>query len=139
MTSHQKITIIGKLGRDPEMRYTPSGQAVTSFSVAVSEEYTAASGEAVKKTAWFRITTWGKQAESCNKYLKKRSLVYVEGRMDFDPATGGSKVFVKKDGTSGAALEVVASSVKFLTPKSESGEVPQSDSGGSSEEDEVPF
>ena len=139
MASLQKIILIGNLGRDPEMRYTPSGQAVTNFSIAVTEQYTAASGDEIKKTAWFRIATWGKLAENCNKFLKKGSSVYVDGRMDFDPATGGAKIFVKKDGTSSAVFEVVASSVKFLTPKSESGEVPQSDSGGAPVEEDIPF
>ncbi len=69
--SFHTIIITGNLGRDPEMRYTPSGQAVTSFSVAQNDSYTNSNGEKVKRTLWFRVTAWGKQAETCNQYLKK--------------------------------------------------------------------
>src|SRR6185369_14782291 len=71
------IIIVGNVGKDPEMRYTPSGQAVTSFSVATNRQYTTGSGEQVKETIWFRVTTWGKQAEVCNQYVKKGSKVLV--------------------------------------------------------------
>ena len=73
---YQKLIIIGNLGRDPEMRYTPDGKAVTTFSVAASRRY----GEK-EETAWFRVSVWGKQAESCNQYLQKGSKVLVEGRL----------------------------------------------------------
>ncbi len=73
------IIIVGNLGKDPEMRYTPSGQAVTSFSVATSRKYTSSNGEQVNETIWFRVSAWGKQAEVCNQYLKKGSKVLVEG------------------------------------------------------------
>lgn len=115
--SYQKIIITGNLGREPEMRYTPSGQAVTSFSVAVNETYTNNNGEKVKKTIWFRVTTWGKQAEICNQYLKKGQQVLVEGRMNADPATGGPKVFTRQDGTAGSSFEITAQTVRFLSSR----------------------
>ena len=85
------LIVVGNLGRDPEMRYTPSGQAVTSFSVATSRQYTSSNGQLVKETVWFRVSAWGKQAETCNQYLKKGSKVLVEGRLSPDQATGGAK------------------------------------------------
>ena len=86
---YQHITIVGRLGRDPEMRYTPSGQAVTSFNVATDRQYTDANGQKVKETTWFRVSVWGKQAETTNQYLKKGSMVLVDGRLTPDPKTGG--------------------------------------------------
>ena len=76
-----KMLVIGNLGRDPEMRYTPSGQAVTNFSVATSYRYTTADGESREETEWFNVSVWGRQAESCNQYLSKGRKVYVEGRL----------------------------------------------------------
>lgn len=111
---YQTIIIVGYLGCDPEMRYTPSGQAVTSFSVAVNEQYANASGEKVKKTIWFRVSAWGKQAEICNQYLKKGSKVLVEGRLSADE-TGSPKIYKKGNGESGANFEVTSSTVRFLS------------------------
>ena len=135
-----KVMIIGNLGRDPEMRYTPSGQPVTSFSVATNRQYTANSGETVKETIWFRVTTWGKTAEVCNQYVKKGSKVLVEGRLTPDVATGGPKVFTRQDGTTGASYEVSAQTVRFLSPKGEAAvpgaeEAPEAGAGG----EEIPF
>lgn len=110
---HQTLILIGNVGKDPEMRYTPSGQAVTSFSLATTHQYTS-NGERVKETTWFRVNVWGKSAEAVNQYVKKGSKVYVEGRLVADKATGGPKVWQKQDGTSGASFDVTASSVKFL-------------------------
>ena len=81
MVSMNKITIIGHLGRDPEMRYTPQGAAVTDFSVATSRRYTDNTGERREETDWFRVSAWRQLAELCNQYLQKGSLVYVEGRL----------------------------------------------------------
>lgn len=118
---YQHITIVGRLGRDPEMRYTPSGQAVTSFNVATDRQYTDANGQKVKETTWFRVSVWGKQAETTNQYLKKGLLVLVDGRLTPDPKTGGPRVWKRQDGTEGASFEISASSVRFLSPRSESG------------------
>lgn len=108
------LIVVGNLGKDPEMRFTPSGQAVCSFSVATSRQYSGANGEQVKETIWMRISTWGKTAEACNQYLKKGSKVLVEGRLTPDKATGGPRIWTKSDGTSGASFEITASNVRFL-------------------------
>ncbi len=118
---YQNIIIVGNLGKDPEMRYTPSGQPVTSFSVATSRQYTGNNGQVVKETTWFRVTAWGKQAEVCNQYLKKGSKVLVEGRLTPDPNTGGPRVWTKQDGTPGASFEITASTVRFLSSRDEGG------------------
>lgn len=146
---YQSLTIVGNLGRDPEMRYTPSGQAVTSFSVATSRQYTSNSGEQVKETVWFRVTTWGKQAETCNQYLKKGSKVLVEGRLTADPATGCPRVYTTNSGENRSSFEVSASTVRFLSSNSESGgdfsgggnRSSEATSGfvGAPDEDEIPF
>jgi single-strand DNA-binding protein len=113
------LIVVGNLGRDPEMRYTPSGQAVTSFSVASSRQYTSSNGQLVKETVWFRVSAWGKQAETCNQYLKKGSKVLVEGRLSPDQATGAPKTFTRKDGTTGASYDVTAVTVRFLSSRTE--------------------
>jgi single-strand DNA-binding protein len=120
--SFHTIIITGNLGRDPEMRYTPSGQAVTSFSVAQNDSYTNSNGEKVKRTLWFRVTAWGKQAETCNQYLKKGAMVLVEGRLTADPATGNPRIWSGQDGQARASFEVSAQTVRFLSSRSESTE-----------------
>lgn len=115
---YQSLTFVGRLGRKPEMRYTPSGQAVTSFSVATDHKYTSASGEQVKETTWFRVSVWGKQAEACNQYLDKGSMVLVEGRLTPDKETGAPRIW-EKDGKSATSFEVNASTVRFLSSKSD--------------------
>ncbi len=119
---YHTIIIVGNVGRDPEMRYTPTGQAVTSFSVATNRQYTASNGEQVKETIWFRVTTWGKMAEICNQYLKKGTKVLVEGRLAPDRNTGGPRIWTRQDGTVGASYEVTANTVRFLSPRQEEGE-----------------
>src|SRR3972149_5148080 len=114
---YHTIIIVGNLGKDPEMRFTPSGQAVTSFNVATSRQYTDGKGQKVKETIWFRVSVWGNQAETCNEYLRKGSKVLVEGRLTADAATGGPRVFTRQDGTTGASFEVSASTVRFLSGK----------------------
>ena len=119
---YHTIIIVGNVGKDPEMRYTPSGQAVTSFSVATNRQYSASNGEQVKETIWFRVSTWGKQAEVCNQYVKKGSKVLIEGRLTPDKNTGGPRIWTKQDGTSGASFEVTASTVRFLSSRQETAE-----------------
>jgi single-strand DNA-binding protein len=135
------IIIVGNLGRDPEMRYTPAGQAVTSFPVASSRKYTNNNGEQVKETIWFRVTVWGKQAETCNQYLKKGRPVLVEGRLQPDPATGGPRIWDKKDGGHGASFEVTAASIRFLASRGEEGGegITQDEPPHMINEDEIPF
>lgn len=115
------IIIVGNLGKDPDMRYTPSGQAVTTMSVATSRKYKNNNGEDVKETIWFRVKAWGKQGETCNQYLKKGSKVLVEGRLQADPATGNPRIYTRQDGSSGTSFEVNATNIQFLSPKSDDG------------------
>jgi len=140
---YQSTTIAGNLGRDPEMRYTPAGKAVTNFNVATGRQYTGADGNQVKETVWFRVTTWGKTAEACNQYLKKGQKVLVEGRLNCDPATGGPVVFAKKDGTSGASFEITANVVRFLSSKEDgpahANEAPAQSNDGWPSGSDVPF
>ena len=110
----QTLILIGNLGKEPEMRYTPSGQPVTTLSVATNRRYSGANGQPVKETAWFRVTVWGKQAETCNQFLHKGSKVLVEGRLTPDPDTGGPRVW-ENNGKHGASYEVTASTVRFLS------------------------
>jgi single-strand DNA-binding protein len=121
MTYHTVI-LVGNLGRDPEMRYTPAGQPVTNFSIAVNDDYTNNNGERIKRTIWVRVSAWGKQAENCNQYLKKGSKVLVEGRLTADAATGGPRIWTKQDGTSGSSFEVSAQTVRFLSSRSDTAE-----------------
>ena len=122
---YQKLIIIGNLGRDPEQRFTPNGDPVTTFSVATSRKY----GDK-DETTWFRVSVWGKQAESCNQYLHKGSKVLVEGRLRPDES-GNPTVFQRKDGSWGASYEVTAENVRFLTPKGEE--------NGAAVDEEYPF
>ncbi len=115
---YHTIIIVGNLGKDPEMRYTPSGQAVTSFSVATNRQYTGSDGQQVKETIWFRVSTWGKSAETCNQYLRKGSKVLVEGRLNPDPKTGGPRIWQGQNGP-GASFEVTANTVRFLSSRGE--------------------
>jgi single-strand DNA-binding protein len=110
---YHTIIIVGNLGRDPEMRYTPSGQAVTNLSVATNRQYTGSDGQQVKETTWFRVSVWGKQAETCSQYLRKGRSVLIEGRLSPDPATGGPRIWQGQSGP-GAAYEVTANTVRFL-------------------------
>ena len=103
-----KMMIIGNLGSDPEMRYTPNGQAVTSFSVATNYRYTTSDGEQREETEWFRVSVWGRQAETCNQYLAKGRKVYVDGRLR-------SRTFQDRNGETRVSLEVTAQDVRFLS------------------------
>ena len=134
---YQKTIIVGNLGKDPEMRYAPNGDAVTNLNVAANRKYTDKSGQLVKETTWFRVSVWGKQAEACNQYLKKGSAVLVEGRLNADKETGGPRLYTKSDGASGASFEITATEVRFLGGGRENGDASQ----GQAEETEnnVPF
>ncbi len=137
---YHTIIIVGNLGRDPEMRYTPSGQAVTSMNVATNRTYKGSDGNQVKETIWFRVSVWGRQAENASQYLHKGSKVLVEGRLTPDKTTGGPRVFTRQDGTTGASFEVSAVTVQYLSARGEGeGEgggmdMPEGDAG-----DEIPF
>ncbi len=107
MVSLTKIMLIGNLGTDPEMRFTPSGTPVTSFNVATNRVYTTSDGERKQETEWFRVTAWRKQAESCNQFLTKGKLVYVEGSLR-------TRTWEDRDGQRRTTLEVNADRVLFL-------------------------
>jgi len=109
-----KILIIGNLGSDPEMRYTPKGNPVTSFTVATNRRYTTAEGETREETEWFRVSAWNRLAESSNNYLQRGGKVYVEGRLS-------SRTYVANDGQTRVSLDVTASNITFL-PTSTSAE-----------------
>ena len=109
-----KIMLIGNLGRDPEMSYTPSGSAVTKFSLAVNRNRKDKSGETQKETTWFNIVAWERLAETCNQYLHKGSKVYLEGRMN-------SHKYTDKDGIERTAWEVTLNDMQMLDPKEQSG------------------
>ncbi len=124
---YQKIVIVGRLGNDPEMRYMPDGTAVTNMSVATDRRWTdKATGKPVEETTWFRVSIWGRQAESANQYLSKGRMVLIEGHLRNDPQTGGPRVFTRQDGTVGASYEITADTVRFLGGREDGG------SGGAS-------
>jgi single-strand DNA-binding protein len=107
IASLNKIMLIGNVGSDPEMRYTPNGKAVTSFRMATNYRYVGPDGERKEETEWFRVSVWGKQAESCNQFLSKGRRVYVEGRLH-------SRNWEGQDGQMRTSLEVSANRVIFL-------------------------
>jgi len=117
---YQKTIIIGRLTRDPEMRYMPDGTAITNLNVAVGDRKKDASGNYTDHTTWFRVSVWGKQGENANQYLSKGKLVYIEGTLKSD-AGGNPPTFAKKDGSTGASFELTAREVKYLSPAGENG------------------
>jgi len=117
---YQRIELIGRLGHDPSLRYTPSGVPVCNFSVAVDNQRKPKDGEAKPEAQWFNIIAWQKTAEACNEYLAKGALVFVSGQLQV-------RDYEKRDGTAGYAVEVNAREVKFLqTRKHEDGDAPRS-------------
>lgn len=113
MSSFNKITIVGHLGRDPVLRYTPQGTAVCDFSVATTERRTGG-GDGQDITTWFKITLWGKQAEVANQYLSKGKQVYIEGRLR-------QSEYTDREGIKRTSLEVTASDIQFLGTRGEDG------------------
>ena len=131
---YAKLIIVGNLGGDPEMRYTPDGTPVTNFSVAVNRRWNNADGSQGEETLWFRCTAWRKTAEVVNQYLAKGRQVLVEGRLRPDE-NGGPRVFTRNDGSAGAAYEVTVETIKFLgSPPSNGAEAP-----APIDEDSIPF
>lgn len=143
MSGYQKIILVGNLGGDPEMRYTPSGQAVTNFRMAVNNNFTGPDGQQQETTCWFRVTVWGKQAETCNRYLSKGRQVLVEGRLTFDHETGGPKLWDDQNGKTRGSFEINAFDVKFLGGSGGSNGNNRSASVANDveelQEDEIPF
>jgi single-strand DNA-binding protein len=108
-----KVMILGNLGRDPEMRYTPSGRPVTTFSVAVSRTWNTADGERHTETEWFNVVAWSKLAETCKQYLAKGKQVYIEGRLQ-------TRRWEDKEGVKHSTVEVVAAEMILCGERRES-------------------
>src|SRR4030043_460963 len=124
-----KIMVIGNLGRDPEMRYTPSGRPVTTFSVATSRTWNTSDGERRIETEWFNIVAWGNLAEICKQYLSKGQQVYIEGRLQ-------SRTWDDDKGNKHTSVEIVANEMIMLGDRRE-GET--SSESENNESDEFPF
>jgi single-strand DNA-binding protein len=112
---YQQVTLVGNLGNDPEMRYTPSGVPVTSFSLAVNKTWVAQDGQRQDKTLWFRVTAWRKQAETVSQYLTKGQRVLVIGEIE------EARPYTDREGNLRATLEVTAQTIKFLSTRNEAG------------------
>jgi len=110
----QRVEIVGYVGKDPELRYLPTGSPVGHFSVATTRRWTNDAGGPGEETVWFRVTAWRRLAEICNEYLTKGRQVLVEGRLQPDPETGGPRVWVGDDGNARAQFEITAQRVIFL-------------------------
>ena len=117
---YNRVILAGNLGRDPELRYTPSGQAVANLSVATNERWRDKDGNNQERTVWWRVSVWGNQAETCNQYLGKGRQVLIEGRMNCDD-NGIPRTFQRKDGSWGATYEVTAQVVRFLGGRGQTG------------------
>lgn len=139
MSTYLTLIAVGNLGRDPEMKFTPSGSAVCNFSIAVNRQYNAPDGTQVKETTWLRCNVWGKAGEACNKILKKGQKVLIEGRLNPNPKTGGPRIWEGKDGPA-ASYEVTAMTVRFLERAGEAvhGDEEEGGYGGETEGD-IPF
>ena len=131
---YQQITIVGNLGNEPELRYTPSGTPVASFSLAVNKSWVTEDGEKHEKVTWFRVTVWRKQAEIVSQYLGKGKQVMVIGEVD------EARPWTDKDGNNRASLEVTASAVRFLGGKEGNGAAPTpTEPPAYVGEDDIPF
>lgn len=131
-----KVQIIGHLGKDPEMRYTPSGKPVTTFTVAVSRTWSASDGEHHNETEWFNVVAWSALAETCKQYLSKGQRVYVEGRLQ-------TRRWDDKEGQKHTSVEIVANDMIMLDRRdsnnsAQDADVASSESGAAAE-DEFPF
>lgn len=148
--SLNRVFLMGNLTRDPELRYIPSGTAVTSFDLAVNRAYTSQSGEKKEETSFVRIIVWARRAEVCAEYLSKGSPVFIEGRLR-------SRSWESKEGQKRSTIEVVANNVQFLrsakdkrplppaagtpdkTPNEEVGSIDLDNTGSQPGSDEIPF
>jgi single-strand DNA-binding protein len=124
-----KVMIIGRLGRDPEMRYTPSGRPVTTFSVATSRSWTTSKGDRRTETEWFNVVAWSNLAEICNQYLEKGKQVYIEGRLQ-------TRHWEDDDGQRHSSVEIVANEMIILSNRHVSNESQNTQDDG---DDEFPF
>jgi single-strand DNA-binding protein len=138
MTGVNKVILIGRLGKDPEIRYTPGGTAVANFTMATSEQWTNKDGQKQEKTEWHRIEAWKRLGEICGEYLRKGSQVYIEGRLQTD-------TWEDRDGKKRYTTKIVASAMQMLGPASKEGRMESSGDNIPSEEpisvpdDDIPF
>ena len=139
MASVNKVILIGNLGRDPELRYTPGGQAVANFTLATNERFSSKDGEKQERTEWHRIVAWGRTGELCAQYLSKGRSVYLEGRLQ-------TREWEDKEGQKRRTTEIVATTVQFLGGRGEGGSGSSGatseggfDSGAPPPPDDVPF
>jgi single-strand DNA-binding protein len=135
MPSLNKVTVIGNVGNEPEMRFTPNGKPVTSFSVATNWVYTSPEGERKQETEWFSVVAWNRLAEQCNQFLAKGKLVYVEGRLH-------TRSWEGQDGLQHTKMEVIANRVIFLDRKggaSPDEKMEEGSVGGDMEPEDLPF
>ena len=137
--SLNKVMLIGNLGKDPELRFTPSGRAVARFPIATSEQWTDQQGQRQDRTEWHNVVVWGKQAETCGQYLSKGRQVFVEGSIR-------SRQYDDKEGQKRYITEVIAQRVQFLGGRGGDGGSRAGSGGGSSdappslpEDDDIPF
>jgi single-strand DNA-binding protein len=131
---YHELIIAGALGGDPDKRFTPSGQVVTNFSVAANRRYNSSNGELVTETVWFRVSAWGRLAETCAQYLHKGSKVLVTGRLRPDN-NGSPRTYQRQDGSWGASYEVNASNVRFLTSNAST----ETNGSEPADDEEIPF
>jgi single-strand DNA-binding protein len=138
MASVNKVILLGNLGSDPEVRYTPSGKAVANFSLATSEKYTNKEGEKEEKTEWHRIVAWARLGEICGEYLSKGSQIYIEGRIQ-------TRTWEDRDGNKRYTTEIVAQTMQMLGGSKKGGEATSIEESHPSEEpisipdDDIPF
>lgn len=135
MASLNKVMIIGNLGKDPEMRFTPNGNPVTTFSVAVGRKYKSPEGETKEETEWFNVVAWSKLAEQCNQFLSKGRLVYAEGRLR-------TSTWESQDGQKHYRTELIANRITFLDRQvggALSEERSEEGAAGDIDADDIPF
>jgi len=135
MASVNKVILIGNLGKDPDLRYTPSGQAVATFSLATNDRYKDKDGQMVERAEWHNIVVWGKQAETAKEYLKKGRQIFVEGRIAY-------RTYDDREGNKRYITEVVAQRLQFLGRREESPETVTAEpemEAPTSEEENLPF
>lgn len=125
-----KVMIIGRLGRDPEMRYTPSGRPVTTFNVATTRSWNSSDGERHSETEWFNVVAWGSLAEICKQHLVKGQQVYIEGRLQ-------TRVWEDNSGNKRSSTEIVANEMIILGDRKES--VPSDQESDENEQEEFPL
>lgn len=135
MASVNKVILIGNLGKDPDLRYTPSGQAVATFSLATNDRYKDKDGQMVERAEWHNIVVWGKQAETAKEYLKKGRQIFVEGRIAY-------RTYDDREGNKRYITEVVAQRIQFLGRREETPETVPAEpdmEAPASEEENLPF